>query len=795
MVATRNRGLAESVASGVLGCRRNGMRLPFAATSLDMELVEAADAALGARVPFGVVLPPGSGSAPVLLGAAAVVGAVLQRGRLDVQVAVASTRLADRALYDELTYRAEQLASFVPRAGLTGDGSVFVVGRPRRETGGRLYIVGRAERLDVLVEDLEGLVVTADAAKPDVLSGLLHRTGVRVPVVYLTQDPYDPGLDLMREAGGVVWGWDAACLPELAKPATMPRRADAGPLLAGSDALRCVAAAEVQVRVSQEGGDLDAVLEELWRATGVLSGALGGGVAGSPGRAVALLWAYRVFHNLAMLPTAPSTFDRHAGTSPYRIRFDTAIDTARAFAERAAKVGKDAWHRWADVLAVALEVTEAQPRTAQIVDWVRERVDAGLPGAVLTRSVAAGTALVEALHESPGTPLGWDRLVEVRALAELGRDAVNVPVQLCVPGRLPRSRSNVFALPPSGGVTVLACGPIEGRRILHQASAAKARMSALRRATVQVSAPKLGITPRSGLMDVDPTSGLHVVNDGVHRMLTSDELAGADEQVWEPFTVDVAGMLAHLAAENGDQSPLPSDDGNGDETARAIVVHVDSAEGPQLLFVPANDVLTRRRGTSLARVAAKSLAVGDRLLLVDRAARTDLRVALTDMLSERIEYRTLRMVIDFWHERTAAAGLLPGLTHQTILDRMAGTRITSAGTIGSWIRGTVYGPEDSKDVARFARAVGDDTLLAQAEGVAAALRTLRSVHVKLGLWLAGQVSKAAGRAPEAIIDTELGVRVADLLDAIAEYEITDVDLTERPVPAYVIGVLADGAHG
>lgn len=788
---TGNSGLAESVASGVLGRRRNSTWVPFAPTNLDMELVEAADAALTARVPLGVVLPPGSDSSAVLLGAAAVVGAVLQRGRLDVEVAVASTRFVDRSLYDELTFRAEQLASFVPRAGLTGDGRAFVIGKPRRDTGGRLYIVGRAARLDVLLEDLEGLIVTADAVEPDALRGLLHRAGVRVPVVYLTEDPYDPGLDLVREAGGVVWGWDAACLPALAEPAIPPRTAGADPLLAGSDALRGVAAAEVQVRIPQRGGDLDVMLDVLWRATGVLCGELGSEGARSSGRATGLLWAYRVFHGLGMLPTAPSAFDRHLGVNPYRIRFDTAVDTARSFAEHSPKTGKDAWHRWADALAAALKVAEAQPRTAQIVDWARERVESGLPGIVLVRGVTAAVVLVQALHESPATPLGWDRLVEVWTLAELGRGAIDVAAELCVPGRLPRSRSSVFALPPAGGVTVLACGPVEGHRVLQQVSAAKARMGALRRETVQVSAPRLGMAPRVGLTDFDPAAGLKVVEGQVRRALTDDELTGADEQVWEPFTVDVASVLARLAPHDEDQSPMRSDGVKGDGPVTAIAIYVHSTEGPKLLFVPANDILTRRRGTSLARVAAKSLTAGDRLLLVDQAARTDLRFALTDKLSERMEYRTLRMVIDFWHERAAKAGCLPGLTQQAILDRMTGTRITSAATIGSWIRGTVYGPEDSEDLARFARAVGDESLLAQTDGVAAALRTLRRVHIKLGFWLASQTSDAGGRAPEAVIDNELGVRVADLLDTIAEYEITGVDLAEQSVPAHVVGLLTD----
>jgi hypothetical protein len=381
--------------------------------------------------------------------------------------------------------------------------------------------------------------------------------------------------------------------------------------------------------------------------------------------------------------------------------------------------------------------------------------------------------------------------VAVRTVTAAARGTVEPGVPLAVVGTLPRSRAGLLALPPAPAVLQLTCGPMEGRRAVRQAVAARARMMQLRIEAVNVSAAALGVTADCRPPEADPAAAVRVVDGGLLRPVAADELAGAEDDAWAPFGVDVTGVLrAVIAAAEDDPDTLHVGGQIGtDNEVPAIAVHLKDPDGPRVLWLPANELVTRRRGPTLSRVAAKGLQSGDVLLLVDRAARTDLRVALTEKLSERTEYSALRMLVDFWHARAAAARD-SGLTQQQILDRMTGTTVTTAGAVGHWMRGTVDGPADSADVARFAHAVNDDALLAEAERVAWALRTLHSVHRKLGAWLAGQVDTVAGRARDSVVDADLGVRVAYLLDVITEHPVSGVSLADQLVPAPLIGVLA-----
>jgi hypothetical protein len=165
---------------------------------------------------------------------------------------------------------------------------------------------------------------------------------------------------------------------------------------------------------------------------------------------------------------------------------------------------------------------------------------------------------------------------------------------------------------------------------------------------------------------------------------------------------------------------------------------------------------------------------------------------MTDKLSEAQAYTTLANLIDFWHGR-AARLRDAGMTYEEIHRRMGGTAITSAPTIGTWIRGDRDGPKDQDDVARFARAVGDEALLEEAERVGWALKTLHIVHRKAGRWLSSRISGAQLRQADAFVDQNLGIRVTDLLEAVATCTVEAVDLTPRTAPASALGVVLTDA--
>jgi len=119
------------------------------------------------------------------------------------------------------------------------------------------------------------------------------------------------------------------------------------------------------------------------------------------------------------------------------------------------------------------------------------------------------------------------------------------------------------------------------------------------------------------------------------------------------------------------------------------------------------------------------------------------------------------------------------------------TRITTESAIGQWIRGDSEGPEDPDDVRRFAEAVRDRELAGRADRVGRALRTSRIVHRAVGRWLSAQITGAQLRRDDALIDPELGVHVADLLEAVSLHEVADVGTRLVSAPAGAVGVLLD----
>ncbi len=151
----------------------------------------------------------------------------------------------------------------------------------------------------------------------------------------------------------------------------------------------------------------------------------------------------------------------------------------------------------------------------------------------------------------------------------------------------------------------------------------------------------------------------------------------------------------------------------------------------QCLLVEPDDVLYRRRGDEARRVAAKALAPGDVVALVDATARRDLFDSVVEVLSELPKYAPLDLLISYWHDRARAARDR-GYTHREILASMRSgsdrTSLTSEQTIGTWIRGDSEGPDDPDDVRRFAAAVSDRELGDRADAVGQALRTKRILH-------------------------------------------------------------------
>jgi hypothetical protein len=787
------------VLAGILG-QMSGMRhMSFSLSALDVELLDAVEKGLAARIPTAVVLPLPGAPLPLMLAVEAVLAAVRNRGRLDARVGVASKRLSERQLYDRLAFRGQRFANQVPRVRITADGKASVVSAPATDMGGRLFLTGHAQHLVELMPTLEAVVVDQESISANLLDQVMtHRA--QVPVLYTTLNPTDPLLDALRSHGGVVWGYDAQSMLALADHATWPAaslssRSTKVPFLVPIAQLATVGEARVSVQIPAGGylGDLDSALAQLWTSMATLSRVSQPAVArGDHGAVCGLRWASGVFNALAALPVTPERYDRYVGVSPYLVTLRTAPTVAREFASNASGVCREAWAQVKGALALAVDAAQRQPRTGQILQWLDAEPDDRSRRAVITRNRIAAAALRAALRESPRTRLGWDDRVDVIPLGQLSGAAGDRSYgELCLPGMLPRSRAWLLAAPPTRVLTILAAGPQEGRRLGRAAVAARAAATSVRRETVEVSAPRLQANVATPFEPEDPAAVTIIEADGLPHLI--DEDLTAERLTWDPFTADVLAILADVVG--ADTVPRVSPGGaaapDSDRLVGAIAVYVDetwTGERSVLLTRP-NDLLARRQGTGVQRVAAKALEAGDSVVLVDHGARRDLFEEIAERLAERSEYVTLMALVDLWHERAAAAAEC-GLTHREILARMDGTAITSPGTVGAWIRGAVDGPLNGADVARFSRAVDDKALMSIAAQVAPALATMHRVRRRLGYWLAKKVDAAPLETGDAIVDAELNVHIADLLESITDHTVVDIDLRPGHVaPLSALGIV------
>lgn len=494
--------------------------------------------------------------------------------------------------------------------------------------------------------------------------------------------------------------------------------------------------------------------------------------------------------------TAPDRYDRYVPRGPYATKLGGAAGHARAVARNSAGAARDAWAAVADAFTDLHAAAAASPKQPLVKAWIDSLAADARRGLLVTRNGAAVAALTATLDESNDVFYGWSdrvRVVSVRDVL-LGRVA-GLPVDsMLVTGPVPRAYASLIAAPPSSQVFTLAAGTWEAARAARQTTSTLRELGALREATVTRASTLLRV-PAVRSTSAAEADGNEVA---VWRDGTVTNVAylpdGPGGSPWEPFGLDLLAVIAR-GQRGGDDAAImaPPTRGAVDTTVSVAAIMMTFTDG-QCLLVEPNDVLYRRRGDQARRVAAKALAPGDVVALVDATARRDLFDSVIDVLSELPKYAPLGLLICFWHDRARGARDR-GYTHREILARMRSgsdpTRITTEQAIGQWIRGDSEGPEDRDDVRRFAEAVRDRELAGRAAAVGQALRTSRILHRAVGRWLSAQITGAQLRRDDALIDPELGVHVADLLEAVSVHEVADVGAKLVAAPAGAVGVLLD----
>ncbi|MFD9253879.1 hypothetical protein [Streptomyces bottropensis] len=401
----------------------------FGATRFDVELLEAVDAASAREVALALVIPLPAADTPIALGAASLVAQIVRNNSLDVTATVVSKRLSQRAAYDQLYIDSQRLADFIPRARLTTDGKVEVIGGPARDRAGRLILTSDLDR----VSGRGALVIDGTAAN---VSNLEPRLRQHRDLVYITDTPFDSNLDAIREAGGVVWAFDPPSFGDLAAP--FNQRETTGEFAASSELLRATASAERVVRAPEAATSLDQALSGTWKALGRLAAVTGG--SENLAMAHAVRWAWGVLSTFSLSVTTPTSYDACVQRGPFSVLLGDATSNARAVARQSAGLARDSWAVVADGFADVYEASRERPKFALVQDWVREEAGQGATGMVVTRNQSAVAALTADLDESPLVPHGWAERIRVVSVRDLACGRVSrLPVSsMLIAGPLPR---------------------------------------------------------------------------------------------------------------------------------------------------------------------------------------------------------------------------------------------------------------------------------------------------------------------------------------------------------------------
>lgn len=789
--------LESVVRRGDLRRLPEGGKVPraFCATGFDRELLEVADAAVESCVPTAIVLPWPGTKTPVLLAASMLVACFVRTQKLQAHVALVSKNIALRRFYDSLyLMRDMPLSEYFPRSVVDASGVAVEASELAPEMlrkRGRLHFVPGADRLSRLrlrrspsTIVPEGVVIESQACEENELLDLLQRIGGKIPIIYLTVDPFDPALYQFRTSGAV-WAWDADHMTSFAAGEIEGEAICTGTgMLAGSgNTVFEVVSPEKDTGL---GAAPDAALMRLWEDLAEVHGNPFGPGLDATG------WAWGAFNGLSGLVTPIEDYDRVARNSWGTHPLEDAPIKAAAFGRNAVGEAREMWDILADDLEDAIKTLRRHnPKPEFVARWVAECVDEGVDGVMVVRNRASRKALGAFLNEHTDTPFGWERQVGIATLSEVtsGRASLRVPEAL-IAGPLTPRNGWMLALPAAGRVTVLAHGPWEAGRVVRQVERIGVRLTDLARGDVRDEATRalFGTDVRDDMRRSIPACKVpEVVHSVAPSVKVPAAIAGA---VWSPFDVKVARFLGRSAGESvGGMTPAGHPDEHGDESAEALLVRFEDGAG---YFEPNCPVSRLTRGTVEDDVAVKALRPGDRVVLVEGSARRDLFELIVKKLEGLPEMAALVLFVKEWHERAAQAGRERGLDCEQILARMEDTSIKHPATVASWIRGAVHGPNKPEDIRRFGTAVGDEFLASQWEIIGKALKTIRGHRIKMGKMLNQAISglSAADMENGGYFDRRLGIHYSDLADAVSVHTVVSVAGSTTTVPQLQVNRLA-----
>jgi hypothetical protein len=612
-----------------------------------------------------------------------------------------------------------------------------------------------------------------DVLVVDHLSGFVSVSGARAGVEVFA-DPLDRALEHAENDGRLVWGWSETELERWNQDLDV-RRDFTVPFSVAGDRLATIAQGiDVTVSVSRHP-DAEAAVARAREDLRLLRTMHGSRDDRHVERGLSTAWHHLA--TLTSLPCRPTEFDRFAGIPPWAVRATRTFEPELA--------------TWADTLTG--DAREIASILASDIGDLRAALDAGNPfeheldkardgdteTVVVTRSRTASRALLHTLGADPDAP-STGRLT-VQSVRRLHREGT-WPRALVI-GDPPPWDWNRLLSGLSGHVEVLVLGD-EGAR------SCAAMVSAVRDARERWGAPDVrGRTWRRLLGTEPPPSG----NTQPRRR---DPLVVIDgtEYVAEPDPFDLFSSLFDLdpldLAGEGPTSGIACETDDGRWSASVPAIEVTTDHGRILLEL--GHPVEMRAGPKIEDRLPEKLEPGDVLLVGRRAGRVGLLEALEERLGRRSDLVAARYLVDDYRRRVRARWAESGSTFAALHRAMTelGCDKTSH-AVRSWITEGTMAPQHLDDLERLNIALQLAMSATQVRELFAGVQRRRGFRRAAGRALAAAASHATVVADDTRIDSETGLSIADLRDAVVEATVVSVTPCDGPVPMTLLGMLGD----
>jgi hypothetical protein len=717
------------------------------------------DLAVARERSIDLVYPAPAGQVAVLLAAEILLGQFVRGVRApSLGIVTADTTMAAR------TWNAISIANPGARASLSDVYPCFRAGPEGESPFGRRRFKGiligqRCARwpVDLLVVDHLAGPVQVDAEQPSIA---------------VFANPLDRSLREPGDDGRLVWGWSDSDVAEFHEVLEV-RPSHTVPFSVAADRLEAIAhGVAVTVTVARHD-EAEAALARVREDLRLLR-------AMSPQRSdrhfergMSVAWHH--LSTLTSLPCAPQRFDRFAGLPPWAARATRTFGQELSAWASTLKgdVGEIATILASDIGDLRAALDQGNPFETTL----KEATNGDVETLVVTRTRTASRALLDSLGSNP--------------------DATGVAcLTVCPIGRLHREgnwqRALVIGEPSPWDWHRLLSGLSTDLEVLalgnEAARGCASMISAERTARDHWGGDEVrGYTWQALLASKPPPSlaAAHtarpvVVVDGVEFVPESDPFDSfASLFELDPLDFGGEGPADGLARE--------TDEGAWAAAVPAIEIFTDHGR----VLLEAGRAVEVRVGQKIVDRRPEQLQRDDVLLIGRRQGRVGLLEALEERLADRPDLLAARLLIDRYHQsvrtRFAESGLSFADLHRKLAALGCDKTIFAA---RSWVtEGGIMAPRDFSDLQRLniSLEIGmSDRRLTELFAFVQRRRVFRRA--------AGRALAEAARSATVVddhfrVDSDTGLSLADLRDAVIEAVVLSVSPCDEPVPLTLLGRL------